>query len=573
MDNYFFIGNCKNFSEMILLDLMYLVANAETTGLLSIVLVYVYLFALYRERCMGILTAGWFLLFVRIVILDSAAFNLKNSEIGLVLYVLQSIFACILLLWSTSIFAEKPLNSLWVYGAGIATVISCTVGFMNVPLLGKLLTAACYVGAVYIWMGVLYLKHLKEGNKVGKKVVGYSSILWGLHTLEMPFLITIAWFAPWGYLIGGTLRLIIAFGILVLYFENTRSALVRKETEQRLLTENAVDVIYRYRVLPEAKFEYISPSIFEVTGYTPEEYYADAKLFTKLIHYEDLSMFKKHTDNSWTNDLPLEYRLIHKNGHNVWIEQNFNPVHDEKGKLIMREGILRNVTARNYIEQIETQFDRMNMVGEMAVTVAHEVCNPLTTIRGYLQFSRGKKNLCEDRFDLMIGELDRISSIINEYLLLAQNKKVDLKSSCLNSIIKKLLPLIETYNIDDDIHIKLELGDVPEILIDENDIRYMVINLVRNGFEAMPLGGELTICTKLEQKQVILSIKDQGVGISTHLLDEIGTPFVTTKNTGTGLGLPTCYRIAERHNANIDIKTNDKGTTFFVYFNLVRRVA
>ena len=110
------------------------------------------------------------------------------------------------------------------------------------------------------------------------------------------------------------------------------------------------------------------------------------------------------------------------------------------------------------------------------------------------------------------------------------------------------------------------LSDTPEINLDDKQIRQLVLNLVRNGIEAMPRNGELTIKTFMKKDQVVLSIKDQGNGIPTGGLEKLGTPFFTTKATGTGLGLPVCYRIAENHNAKIEIKTGKRGTTFMVSF-------
>jgi signal transduction histidine kinase len=110
------------------------------------------------------------------------------------------------------------------------------------------------------------------------------------------------------------------------------------------------------------------------------------------------------------------------------------------------------------------------------------------------------------------------------------------------------------------------LSDTPEINLDEQQIRQLVLNLVRNGIEAMSNHGELMIKTSMQQDQVVLSIKDQGNGIPPDVLEKLGTPFFTTKDHGTGLGLAVCYRIAESHNARIAIKTDQKGTTFVVSF-------
>jgi signal transduction histidine kinase len=105
--------------------------------------------------------------------------------------------------------------------------------------------------------------------------------------------------------------------------------------------------------------------------------------------------------------------------------------------------------------------------------------------------------------------------------------------------------------------------------MDEKQIRQLVLNLVRNGIEAMSRQGELTITTSRKKDWVVLSIEDQGNGIPPEVLEKLGTPFFTTKEKGTGLGLPVCYRIAERHNARIEIKTGKRGTTFMVSFPIL----
>jgi len=105
-------------------------------------------------------------------------------------------------------------------------------------------------------------------------------------------------------------------------------------------------------------------------------------------------------------------------------------------------------------------------------------------------------------------------------------------------------------------------------LLDKNEIRQLLLNLVRNSIEAMPLGGKLVIKTFQENNDVILSICDQGCGIPSHILDKLGTPFITTKDTGTGLGLPICYQIAHRHSASVDIQTSIQGTIISIYFKI-----
>ena len=366
------------------------------------------------------------------------------------------------------------------------------------------------------------------------------------------------------------MRLVIAIGTLILFLEKTRTDLSNKEIQYQLLAENAIDVIYYYRLSPEAALEYINPSVLTVTGYPPEEYYADNKLIFKLVHPDDRALLNNFINNlPGSVEKPLTIRILREDKTTIWVEQKCVPIYDEQGQLIALEGIIRDITQRKKLEQMASAFDRMNMVGSMAATVAHEIRNPMTTVRGYLQVLGRKEKYQTDKekFELMIEEIDRANSIIREYLSLSHEKFVSLKKCSLNQIIKALFPLIQADANSSKVYVTLDLSDIPELPLDENEIRQLLLNLVRNGIEAMPSGGNLVIGTVLADNKAVLSISDQGSEIPPHILEHLGTPFFTTKDTGTGLGLPICYQIAHRHNASIQIDTSDTGTTFFVNFN------
>jgi signal transduction histidine kinase len=216
------------------------------------------------------------------------------------------------------------------------------------------------------------------------------------------------------------------------------------------------------------------------------------------------------------------------------------------------------------------RLSKLNLIGEMAAGIAHEIRNPITTVRGFLQLLGGEKEYSHKKeyFNLMIEELDRANSIITEFLSLAKDKVLDFKTQNLNYIIKQLYPLIAADAIVNDKYIELELSEIPNLLLDEKEIRQLIFNLVRNGLEAMTSGGYLKIKTFVDGDKVTLSVIDQGKGIDSQLLDRIGTPFFTTKDNGTGLGLATCYSIAARHNASIKIDTGPEGTTFNIGFKV-----
>jgi PAS domain S-box-containing protein len=307
-----------------------------------------------------------------------------------------------------------------------------------------------------------------------------------------------------------------------------------------------------------------------ITGYAPEEYYTNNHLILNLIHLDDQSTFNDFITNlPYSIELPLTLRLVRKDKTILWVEQKCVPIYDEKGRLSALQGILRDISLRKKLEEMTSLFDRMNMVGSMAATVAHEIRNPMTTVRGYLQMMNRKDEYQNDKekIELMIEEIDRANAIIREYLSLSREKLVILKQCSLNIIVEALFPLIQADATASTVSVNLDIAPVPELLLDENEIRQLLLNLVRNSIEAMPAGGNLNICTFLEDDKVVLSISDQGPGIPSHVLDKLGTPFITTKDTGTGLGLPICYQIAHRHNATIKINTSHEGTTFFVHFS------
>ncbi|SDN07063.1 PAS/PAC sensor signal transduction histidine kinase [Dendrosporobacter quercicolus] len=551
---------------LVIMDYIYLSVMGSLVGTIAIVLVSLYLYIMYRKRYMGFWVLGWLVFILRYAALDSGVFVWKSSALGLTIYQLLTYISVLTIVYSTYGFISKPFNRHWLYGAAITLLASTVLNFQAIPFIYKILLpiyTCCFAG---IWVGLTFIRHRKLQNS-GRLITGYAYLFLSLINFSTPFIMHGSWLLPWGYALGGILRLIIAIGTLMLYFEKTRTELMKKEAQYRQLLENAIDIIYCYQLFPEKKLDYVSPSVLTVTGYAPAEFYADSSLSCKLVHPDDYSVFRNFINQIPTSiELPLTIRLIKKDKTTLWIEQKCAPIYAENGQLLALEGVIRDVTYRKKLEQMT--FDRMNMVGSMAAVVAHEIRNPMTTVRGYLQLLGGKKTYQTDRekIILMIEELDRANNIIHEYLSLSHQKRVSLKKCSLNHIIDALSPLVRADGNSSKVQVTLELNKIPELLLDENEIRQLLLNLVRNGIEAMPSGGNLIIRTTSVENKIILAISDQGSGIPSHILDHLGTPFCTTKDTGTGLGLPICYQIAQRHNAAIKIDTSKQGTTFFVYF-------
>ncbi|HHV16747.1 MAG TPA: PAS domain S-box protein [Gelria sp.] len=232
--------------------------------------------------------------------------------------------------------------------------------------------------------------------------------------------------------------------------------------------------------------------------------------------------------------------------------------------------IMNDITEHKRMSNQIARLDQLNLIGEIAASIGHEMRNPMTSVRGFLQMFMSEKVLIpyHDYFGLMIEELDRANQIISEFLSLAKNKTITLETRNLKKIIEALSPLIAVDAIKQDKHLVLDLEDIPDLLLDEKEIRQLILNLVRNGLEAMPAGKTITIKTYAEENSVFLEVADEGSGIDPDIMDKIDTPFFTTKEQGTGLGLPVCHSIAIRHKATIEVKTGSKGTSFIVCFKV-----
>jgi PAS domain S-box-containing protein len=229
---------------------------------------------------------------------------------------------------------------------------------------------------------------------------------------------------------------------------------------------------------------------------------------------------------------------------------------------------LIDITNNKQLEKELARLDRLNVIGDMAAGIGHELRNPLTTVRGFLQYfvQRGDYPRHAEVFELMIDELDRANSIISEFLALAKNRHIELERQSLNRIVSNLWPLIQAAAIREGKNTQLNLSGIPDVLVSENEIRQLLLNLTRNSLDAMEAGGSVIVETYRDDGGIFLAVRDSGPGMTPDILEKLGTPFFTTKANGAGLGLPICYRIAERHNARIEVETGPAGTSFVVRF-------
>ncbi|WP_216829150.1 response regulator [Alkalihalobacterium elongatum] len=339
------------------------------------------------------------------------------------------------------------------------------------------------------------------------------------------------------------------------------------------------------------KIFHCSPNLMSIRSYRDKKYLKVNKIWSQITGYElnelesvqnNLLHIKPNTTGEFADDNQLldiidglyneQVTYVTKDGETRDGLLSTEQVYINGEPCII--SVITDITESMKMQKEITRLDRLNLVGEMAAGIAHEIRNPMTTVLGFLQLSKKQQEYPTpiEYIDLMIGELERANGIITEFLALAKDKATDPRLENLNDIILALHPLLQAEGMLGNKNVNLELEDCPFLFIDEKEIRQLILNIALNGLEAMSLGGKLTIQTYVENDKAILKISDEGPGIEPEVMENIGTPFFTTKDKGTGLGLAICYSIAARNRANIEIDTSTSGTTFIVTFQQSLRI-
>ncbi|WP_166239930.1 ATP-binding protein [Paenibacillus turpanensis] len=227
--------------------------------------------------------------------------------------------------------------------------------------------------------------------------------------------------------------------------------------------------------------------------------------------------------------------------------------------------IIRDITERKRTQELLLNSEKLSVAGQLAAGIAHEIRNPLTAIKGFHQLMESENNGKPYYFEILKDEMNRIELILNELLLLAKPQATQLKQVDLRALIEQVCTLMDSqvhlHNIE--VEVKFEENVPTFIQCDENQMKQILINFLKNAIEAMPNGGQVKITVNnKDEDNILLRITDQGEGIPEEKLKKIGEPFYTTKEKGTGLGLMVCRKIIEDHQGSLNILSRlNEGTT------------
>ncbi|EXX87140.1 histidine kinase [Paenibacillus darwinianus] len=244
-----------------------------------------------------------------------------------------------------------------------------------------------------------------------------------------------------------------------------------------------------------------------------------------------------------------------KDGRLIDVSLTVFPVRNASGSITGYAGISRDITEKKQTEAFLRKTDKLNVIGHLAAGVAHEIRNPLTSLRGFVQLLRnGYENKLEF-YDIMLSEIDMINHIVTDFLMIAKPQTTDFKRFHIGGILKQVIGLLRAEADLRGIVVRLDIKSKPSepvVHCAEFQIRQVFIKLLQNAIEAMPEGG--TIFIEVENTAagtILIRFLDQGGGIPKERLPKLGEPFYTTKEKGTGLGLMMCFRIIEAHGGHL----------------------
>lgn len=260
----------------------------------------------------------------------------------------------------------------------------------------------------------------------------------------------------------------------------------------------------------------------------------------------------------------IELKIIRMDGEIIEVETSSICIDEYLGKPVI-QNVMRDITDRKRTEDMIRKSEKLSVVGQLAAGVAHEIRNPLTSLKGFMQLLHSKNLGYDNYFEIMQAEIERINFIVNEFMIVSNPQAIhSLEEKNLESILHHIVMLLSAQANLLNVQIITEYeSNIPLIKCDENQLKQVFINILKNALEAMNNGGVILIQVKsIQPNKILIRFVDQGIGIPEEQITKLGEPFHTTKEHGTGLGLMVTNKIIEGHKGSLSIRSKvDQGTT------------
>lgn len=365
--------------------------------------------------------------------------------------------------------------------------------------------------------------------------------------------------------------------------EDLQRRLRQNEEELRLTIQNAPTPIAT--VAMDGRFLSANRAWCNMLGYTETELLA--MQFQQITHPDDLEQSLRLLSEARSGERDLysfEKRYLHKDGRALSVILHNGVVHAADGRPAMLVAQVQDLTERRRAEQEIREHrerlahvDRLNIMGEMAASIAHEINQPLTAIVNRTNAARRRLDAGQVDLDRLGESLDRVSEqahrageVIRRLRNLVRKRGGQRDTTKINSVLEEALRLAEVDARMHDAVIELELAEnLRPVLVDAVQVQQVFLNLLRNAIDATEAagnrGGVVTVRSVSEGEQVVVSVRDRGLGINADTAAQMFQPFFTTKREGMGMGLSISQSIITGHGGRLWYENNDEGGTTFSF--------
>lgn len=256
----------------------------------------------------------------------------------------------------------------------------------------------------------------------------------------------------------------------------------------------------------------------------------------------------------------IEMKVIRLDGTLLEVEVSSIYIHKHVGYPIIQI-VIRDMTERKKTEEMIRRSEKLSVIGQLAAGIAHEIRNPLTSLKGFTQLLKSQN---APYVNVMMGELERIEYIVNEFMTLAKPQIARHSETNIQTLVENVVHFMQPQALLYNVQFNLSMEEnMKPISCDSNQIKQVVMNILKNAMESMPEGGMIEVAVKCTPNQgILIHIVDHGTGIPEDKLSRLGEPFFSMKENGTGLGLMICQRIIEAHHGKMSIQSKlGQGTT------------
>ena len=306
-------------------------------------------------------------------------------------------------------------------------------------------------------------------------------------------------------------------------------------------------------------------------------------LLASRLHPEDAPMVAAGLESALTTGVypGIEHRVVHGDGSVHWVAASGVAVRGADGSITGVVGGVREITERRLLEERLHRAEKLQSIGRLAGGIAHDFNNMLTTILGNVELAGDEVDegsaFAEHLEEIRLAA-DRSAALTAQLLAFARKQMIEPRSVDPNALVSRLDALLRRV-LGEHIEVVVELGSTGGIEVDPSQLEQVLLNLVTNARDAMAGGGRVTLSTSdvslseadvrsipeaIPGNYVQILVSDTGTGIPSEILPHVFEPFFSSRTTGTGLGLATCYGIVAQNGGHIDVRSSSAGASFFV---------